>query len=132
MNLPKLSPKLILIIILIILTLALIIFTLITKKPQPPSPKPQDLPHVSPPTSQTGAGNPNVQQEIMQPIQNQYPLLSSLPYENQQFRINYQAPLKLIVKIKQGTQAKIQPLVNQWIQSQKVDPSTHQFIFIKQ
>ena len=132
MNLPKLSPKLILIIILLILTLVLIIFTLITQKPPTPSPEPQDLPTVSPATSQTGAGNPNVQQEIMQPIQNQYPLLSSLPYENQQFRINYQAPLKLIVKIKQGTQAEIQPLVNQWIQSQGVNPATHQFIFIKQ
>jgi len=131
MNIPKLSPKFILIIVLLVLTLALIIFTL-TKKPRTSPPAPRTPTTPSPATSQTGIGNPDVQQKIMQPIQNQYPLLSSLPYENQQFRINYQAPLKLIVKIKQDTQAEIQPLVNQWIQSQGVDPSTHQFIFIKQ
>ena len=54
-----------------------------------------------------------------------------MPFSNEDFAINYLAPLKLGVKIKGTDEEKIKQEVLQWIRNKGVDPQTHEIIWTK-
>lgn len=66
-----------------------------------------------------------VEEEIEESLKD-YPLISLVPYETENFEIRYEAPLFLIIKIKKGKADLIKEEVLDWIRSNGVDPATHQ------
>ncbi|MBL7150900.1 Ig-like domain-containing protein [Candidatus Microgenomates bacterium] len=59
-----------------------------------------------------------------------YPLINFIPYETENFKIAYEAPLLLLVKMKKENNEKIKKEVLDWIRSKKVDPSTHKIEWV--
>lgn len=102
--------------------------------PQPsPSPTPMLTPSASPlplPTasSPAGRGDPNLLETILKDVEKKFPLNYSVPYEDENFSIDYVAPLKLKAVLK--TPQASQSAVLNWIRSKNVDPSTHQIEFV--
>ena len=146
------QPKYKLIIILAIIAISLgIIFTLMSsakkteQQPFPsisPSHKPDNLypgfsttniPSIkettsTPSSSTTEQGDPSYPQFLRERFLQRYPLYLKTPYEDENFYIRYTGPLKFEVKMKTST-ASAQPAALNWIQSNGIDPSTHEIIF---
>lgn len=62
--------------------------------------------------------------------QKAYPLIDFVPYETENFRIAYEDPLYLRVKIKKKNVSAIKKEVLDWIRSKGVDPQTHQIEWV--
>lgn len=65
-------------------------------------------------------------EEEIKITQETYPLIDFVPYETENFRIAYEEPLYLRVKIKKKNVSTIKKEVLDWIRSKEVDPQTHQ------
>jgi len=76
-----------------------------------------------------GRGDPGLVKKIHQKDQEDFPLLPWVPYSAQDFEADYLAPLKLEVKIKTNPGLAKQA-VEAWIKSHKVDPETHEIIYL--
>jgi len=76
-----------------------------------------------------GRGDPGLVKKIHQKDQQDFPLLPWVPYSAQDFEADYLAPLKLEVKIKTGPDLAKQA-VEAWIKSHKVDPESHEIIYL--
>lgn len=89
------------------------------------------LPSVSPIPSvkeKSEKGDPTYWQEINRQLENNFPLITQLPYETSQFVINYRGPLELEIKLKTASEsAKTEAL--KWIESQGVATQSHEIIF---
>lgn len=75
-----------------------------------------------------GRGDPNIGQTLVQKERQDFPLLHWIPYESQDFKVDYLEPLKLEVTIKTSQEAA-EAQLNAWIQSHGVDPATHEIIY---
>lgn len=102
---------------------------------QPPAPLPPEIPlpaptlflFISPTPTLQSTGRGDSPAELLQSLKEKFPLVAFLPYENENFSIDYAAPLSLKVEIKIATQAaQIKREVLDWISSRGVDPATHQ------
>ena len=76
-----------------------------------------------------GRGDPGLVKKIHLKDQEDFPLLPWVPYSAQDFEADYLAPLKLEVKIKTDP-ALAKQAVEAWIKSHKVDPETHEIIYL--
>ena len=63
---------------------------------------------------------------------NNYPLLSVLPFENENFAINYLGPLHIRIIAKKSPSNQYQQQALDWIKQQGVDPKTHKIDFYPQ
>lgn len=55
-----------------------------------------------------------------------YPLIDFVPYETENFKITYEAPLFLQVRIKKGKVNLIKEEILDWIRSKEINPASHQ------
>lgn len=119
--------------ILILATIAggLIFWRLFLYQP----PVPAEIPFPTPVPTQFILPSPIIPQEgkgesptdLFRSLKEKFPLVAFLPYENENFSIDYAAPMSLKVEIKIATQtAQIKREVLDWISSRGVDPATHQ------
>ena len=69
-------------------------------------------------------------EEEIKITQKTYPLIDFVPYETENFRIAYEDPLYLRVKIKKKNVSAIKKEVLDWIRSKGVDPQTHQIEWV--
>ena len=76
-----------------------------------------------------GRGDPGLVKKIHQKDQQDFPLLPWVPYSDQNFEVDYLAPLKLEVKVKTDPDLAKQA-VEAWIKSHKVDPESHEIIYL--
>lgn len=79
-----------------------------------------------------GLGDPQLYQEIYQRDIARYPLLVFTPYETQDYKVFYSAPLTLTVKVKPETstsQIVIRSEVIRWIVEHNGDPDVHTILF---
>lgn len=76
-----------------------------------------------------GRGDPGLVKKIHQKDQEDFPLLPWVPFSTQDFEADYLAPLKLEVKIKTNPDLA-KEAVEAWIKSHKVDPGTHEIIYL--
>lgn len=140
------KPSLLFFLTLILTILATILFfwkIIFIKSPSstPPSslptfsPSPSSLFYLSPTPEVTPLpkGKGDSPKEIIDSLKEKFPLIEELPYETKDFSIDYIAPLHLQVKIKKTTDktlSKIKIEVLEWIDSEGVDPFTHQIDWI--
>lgn len=90
-----------------------------------PTPAPTQFILPSPAAPQEGKGESPA--DLFRSLKEKFPLVAFLPYENEDFAIDYIAPLSLGVEIKIATQAaQIKKGVLNWVSSHGVDPATHQ------
>ncbi len=97
--------------------------------PKPTSTSPVTLISPSPillptPTSFSGRGDPDIEKEIYQKTQENYPLLSFVPFQTLNWKIDYTGPLTLEVTFKKDTPETREEVLS-WIKSKGVDPQTH-------
>jgi len=82
------------------------------------------------PTPVPERGDPEIKKEILQETAQQYPLIDFVPYEDENFYLNYLGPLKLGVKIKRGERRRVKWKVYEWLEEKGVDPDSHQIIWL--
>jgi len=93
-----------------------------------PTPTPFSLPTPTPILNEGKGDSPS---QIIESLKGKFPLVEFLPYETENFYIDYIAPLHLRVTIKNKAQSeRIKQEVLSWIISKNVDPLTHQIDFI--
>lgn len=68
--------------------------------------------------------NESVEEEV-EMSKKSYPLIDFVPYETENFKISYEAPLFLQIEIKKGKVDLIKEEVLDWILSKGVNPATH-------
>lgn len=95
-----------------------------------PTPKSQfALP--SPAETTEGEGKGDSPEDLIKSLKEKFPLVESVPFETDRFKIDYRSPLTLEVKIKIATQeAAIEKEVQDWLWSKGVNPSTHKIDWI--
>jgi hypothetical protein len=78
-------------------------------------------------TSQTPAQSSSglVREEEQQIIKNSYPLFNYVPYNSNDFYIDYTGKLTLLVTVKINNMEQVKKEALGWIKSKGVDPSTH-------
>ena len=135
MAIPKiLTGKIGLIIGLSFLILILLVAKTVFRQSKPTaSPLPSTphlvLPSSSPaPIEKSQRGDPTYWQEINKKLNQRFPLIDYLPYQNDEFTLDYLGPLKLEVHLKIASESA-QAAVRDWIRSKGVDPATHEIIF---
>lgn len=124
------NKKYLLIFGLVFMVILLAILT-IRDKNQPPSvtlPSPSPLPSPSIMPTVPPKADPKYYEEINDLFLKRHPLAPYLPFENEDFAIDYIGPLKLVVELKTATQSAKQETLD-WIQQQGVDPQSHEIIF---
>jgi len=127
----------------LILTLAflasiLIFWRLFIRQPSPIEPVPGPTPVPPTPFIQPTPtveifkeGKGESAEEILDSLKKKFPLVEFLPYETDDFSVDYIAPLHLRVKIRNATfSAKISQEVSNWIKSKGIDPTTHKIDWI--
>jgi len=139
------KPSLLFFLILILAFLAsvlifwrLLIYQAPVSKPTPtptlpvsPTPvfQPTPTPQLPPETLKEGKGEPP--EEILDSLKKKFPLIEFLPYETNNFSVDYIAPLHLQVRIKNATfSAQIKQEATNWIKSHGIDPSTHKIDWV--
>lgn len=95
-----------------------------------PTPTPFLLEEITPlPAAKEGKGD--TVETILNSLKKRFPLVEYLPYETDDFIIDYIAPFHLQVKIKRSvSRSLITKEVLNWIISKDVDPQTHQIDFV--
>lgn len=113
--------------ILAIIIGALVGWKILSSKKTPPIPTPPTPP--TPTFFEKGRGDSP--EELLDTLKEKFPLVESIPYQTDEFSINYQAPLHLKIEIKIiAKKEAIKQKVLDWIQSKGVDPDTHQIDWI--
>jgi len=89
------------------------------------------------PTPISEKGDPEVQKEITDRTTQKYPLIKFMPYESENFYINYFGPLELGVKIKKGNEAEgdkteVKWEVYDWLQEKGIDVDSHKIIWLEE
>jgi len=84
------------------------------------------------PTPVSEKGDPEIQKEITDRITQKYPLIKFMPYESENFYINYFGPLELGVKIKKGDKTEVKWEVYDWLQEKGVDVDSHKIIWLEE
>lgn len=79
---------------------------------------------LTPPTDQVLIDN------LHQELKDNYPLSSKTPYTTSNYRVIYSAPLTLEITLKNATLSSAQAVaeVKSWVESQGLDPSSHQYL----
>ncbi len=85
-------------------------------------------PSVIEPEQEAGIGTPDFYEKVRPEILSNYPLFDYIPYENENFALDYTDPLSLEVILKKDTPTVRQQVLD-WISSKKVDPATHTIIW---
>lgn len=68
--------------------------------------------------------------QILESLKERFPLVEFLPYETENFYLDYVAPLHLRATIKNATaSSQIKKEILNWIKKQGIDPSTHKIDF---
>lgn len=128
--------------ILLLLILAIIVGALVgwkilsSKKTPPiptlPTPIPESKLKISTPTPTfSGKGRGDSPEELLDTLKEKFPLIEFIPYQTDEFSINYQAPLHLKIEIKITAKKEvIKQKALDWIQSKGVNPDTHQIDWI--
>lgn len=95
-----------------------------------PTPSPVLLEEITPlPTQKEGRGDDI--ETILSSLKKRFPLVEYLPYETDDFIVDYIAPFHLEVKIKRSiSKSLVTKEVLNWIISKDVDPQTHQIDFV--
>jgi hypothetical protein len=99
-------------------------------------PSPTSIPTPTPfslltPTPILNEGKGDSPLEILDSLKKNFPLVEFLPYETENFYLDYIAPLHLRATIKKATvSAQIKQEILNWIVSKGVDPQTHKIDFI--
>jgi hypothetical protein len=86
----------------------------------------QTIPTSSPATGSSEIGDPEAVEKIAKSVLERYPLVKYVPFENDNFALDYSAPLILSVKIKSGDKTDIKWQVYEWLKEKGVDPDSHQ------
>jgi hypothetical protein len=106
------------------------IFLYHPKKISSPTPTPTPT-HFSLPTPTLNEGKGDSPLEILSSLKKNFPLVEFLPYETENFYLDYIAPLHLRAKIKKATiSTQIKQEILNWINSKGIDPQTHKIDFI--
>jgi len=103
------------------------------EKPIPPTPTPTPTPTLFFFTTPTplNEGKGDSPSQILESLKERFPLVEFLPYETENFYLDYIAPLYLRATIKKTTDsAQIKQEILNWINSKGVDPKTHKIDFI--
>ena len=90
------------------------------------SPTPTQTQIISPFPTSAGQEIGDSQKEIIDSLKKKFPLVEFVPFETDNFRVDYQAPLSLKVIVKKGDKLATKSLVESWIKSKGVNPATHQ------
>lgn len=103
------------------------------KEPLPgplPTPTPvSQLPLPTPTKEVKGRGD--TPEQLLRSLKERFPLIEFVPFETENFRLDYQAPLHLEVVIKKPTQsAQIKEEVRNWLWKQGVNPATHKIDWV--
>jgi len=80
-------------------------------------------------TPESSSRQAKIEQDLA--IKNYYPLFYDLPYETNQFKIDYTDRLTLEVDIKSGTKDAVSKMVDDWIISKGVDPASHTINYVE-
>jgi hypothetical protein len=91
----------------------------------------QSLPTSSPATTSSELGDPEAVEKIAKSVLERYPLIKYVPFENENFYLNYSAPLVLSVKIKSGDKTDIKWQVYEWLKEKGVDPDSHEIKWVE-
>jgi len=102
------------------------------EKTFPPTPTPTPTLFLSPtPTPILNEGKGDTPSQIIDSLKKKFPLVEFLPYETENFYLDYVAPLYLRATIKKTTvSTQIKQEILNWIISKGVDPQTHKIDFI--
>jgi len=97
-----------------------------------PTPIPTPIPSFSPtPTPILNEGKGDSPSQILESLKGKFPLVEFLPYETENYYLDYVAPLHLRATIKKATaSAQIKQEILNWISSKGIDPQTHKIDFI--
>jgi len=123
-------------IVFLTLAITLLLFSHFFQPPKPipplitPMPSlPKATPSKTPPSVFEQGDQPS---EITKSLEKNFPLFSFLPYETEKYRLTYQAPFELKIKLKsnQEDQQIIQQEIASWMKSKGIDPASHQLIFV--
>jgi len=83
------------------------------------------------PISILNEGKGDSPSQILESLREKFPLVEFLPYETENFYLDYVAPFHLRATIKKATDsAKIKQEIINWIISKEVNPKTHKIDFI--
>lgn len=85
---------------------------------------------ISPTPTQTGREIGDSEKEIINSLKTNFPLVEFVPFENENFKIDYRAALTLGVVIKKGGKQDVEKQVLSWIKSKGVDPATHKIEYL--
>jgi len=129
----KVNYLIILLLILAIVAGGLVAWRILNPpKEIPPTPTPTPTPETRLPTPTPTFIKKQKEQgdspeELIKSLKQEFPLVEFVPYQTDEFSVNYQAPFHLKVKIKKlkDLEAIKQEVLN-WINSKGVDPATHQ------
>jgi len=101
------------------------------EKIPPPAPTPTLTPTPFLPTPTLNEGKGDSPPQILESLKGKFPLVEFLPYETENFYLDYVAPLHLRATIKKATASgQIRQEILNWIKSKGVDPQTHKINFI--
>ncbi len=84
------------------------------------------------PTLPPERGNPNAQKEIIERTVEQYPLIRYVPYDGENFYLDYLGPLKLGVKIRRGELSEVKWQVYDWLRDKGVEPDSHEIVWLEE
>ncbi len=94
-----------------------------------PSPRPTPTIKEATPSAHQELGDPETVRSIAETMSKNFPLIKYVPYENEEFALNYLAPLKLGVKIKIDDKEAVKEKVRVWIKDKGVDPASHEIVW---
>jgi len=77
-----------------------------------------------------GRGDPNFRLSLEPTIKTNYPLFDYVPFETENWSVDYLKPLEIQVMLKSDTPEMRQEVLD-WIESKGVNPQTHKIIFKK-
>lgn len=92
----------------------------------------QVSPTSSPATASSEIGDPEAVEKIAKSVLERYPLIKYVPFENENFYLNYSDPLVLSVKIKSGDKTDIKWQVYEWLKEKGVDPDSHEIEWLEE
>lgn len=92
-----------------------------------PVPQATTIP-INTPTLIPEKGDPDFYQQMRSEIENNYPLFDFVPYETENYRVNYTDDLTLKVTLKKDT-PEIRQEVLDWISSKGINPKTHKIVW---
>jgi len=100
-----------------------------SESPVPLTPTPTPTFFTTPTPLNEGKGDSPSQ--ILESLKEKFPLVEFLPYETENFYLDYVAPLHLRATIKKATDSsQVKQEILNWINSKGVDPKTHKIDFI--